>query len=442
MTASSPLPYLDLSPVRSAQGEIALPGSKSISNRVLLLAALADGVTEVQGLLDSDDTRVMLAALRTLGVQVVSGADASVATITGGARFPVQEASLFMGNAGTAIRPLTAALAMMGGRYELSGVPRMHERPIGDLVDALRMLGARISYLANEGYPPLEIGACDLDLSAPVKVNGSVSSQFLTALLLAAPLATKAAGQDFVIEVEGELISKPYVDITLNLMARFGVEVRREGWQRFVVPADASYRSPGSVLVEGDASSASYFLALGAIGGGPVRVTGVGQDSIQGDIRFADTLVAMGAKVESGPDWIQTSGVQVASGARLRAFDADFNLIPDAAMTAAVLALYADGPCTLRNIASWRVKETDRIHAMQTELRKLGAQVESTEDSLTITPPVSWTPASIGTWDDHRMAMCFSLAAFGGIEVRILNPECVSKTFPTYFDVYSKLVLA
>ncbi len=440
--ASHPTPYLDLAPVRNARGTVSLPGSKSISNRVLLLAALAEGRTRVTGLLDSDDTRVMLAALRTLGVNITQGERPDEVLVEGYGRFHVGRADLFMGNAGTAIRPLTAALAMMGGHYLLHGVPRMHERPIGDLVDALRMLGACVAYQGKEGYPPLSIGWGELNLSRPVKVNGSVSSQFLTALLLAAPLATRSAGRDFVIQVEGELISKPYVDMTLNLMRRFGVTVERDGWQRFVVPASAVYRSPGQMLVEGDASSASYFLALGAIGGGPVRVTGVGRDSIQGDVAFAHTLEAMGAQVEMGADWIETRGVKVAEGGRLKAFDADFNLIPDAAMTAAVLALYADGPCRLRNIASWRVKETDRIHAMETELSKLGATVQSTPDSLTVTPPASWRPAEIGTWDDHRMAMCFSLAAFGPVAVRILDPGCVSKTFPTYFDVYAGLVEA
>jgi len=433
-------PYLDLAPARHARGAIDLPGSKSISNRVLLLSALAEGSTRLTGLLDSDDTQVMLAALRKLGIAITAGPRPDEVLVEGARRFPVGQADLFMGNAGTAIRPLTAALAMMGGLYVLHGVPRMHERPIGDLVDALRMLGARVAYQGREGYPPLSLGWGELDLSRPVKVNGSVSSQFLTALLLAAPLATQATGRGFVVEVEGELISKPYVEMTLNLMRRFGVTVERDGWRRFTVPAQAAYRSPGHMLVEGDASSASYFLALGAIGGGPVRVTGVGRDSIQGDVAFADTLAAMGAQVEMGPDWIETRGVKVAEGGRLKAFDADFNLIPDAAMTAAVLALYADGPCRLRNIASWRVKETDRIHAMQTELAKLGATVTATPDSLTVTPPATWTPAEIGTWDDHRMAMCFSLAAFGPVGVRILDPGCVSKTFPTYFDVYAGLV--
>ncbi len=437
------LPYLDLPRVRQAQGVMALPGSKSISNRVLLLSAIAEGTTVITGLLDSDDTRVMLAALRQLGVQV-SELDAGQVTVQGVRRFPVESADLFMGNAGTAIRPLTAALALMGGEYRLSGVPRMHERPIGDLADALNALGARIDYLGQPGYPPLHIGRGEIADDAVTRVQGSVSSQFLTALLLAAPLQAGRSGKPVTIEVVGELISKPYIEITLNLMARFGVRVQRDGWSRFVIEGGAGYRSPGQIAVEGDASTASYFLALGAIGGGPLRVTGVGAASIQGDVAFADTLAQMGATVTYGPDWIEVTGVRVADGARLKAFDTDFNLIPDAAMTAAALALYADGPCQLRNIGSWRVKETDRIHAMQTELEKLGAQVESGPDWLRVIPPAqgAWRDAHIGTWDDHRMAMCFSLAAFGPAAVRILDPGCVSKTFPGYFDVYASLVSA
>ncbi|WAI82777.1 MULTISPECIES: 3-phosphoshikimate 1-carboxyvinyltransferase [Achromobacter] len=437
------LPYLDLPRVRQARGVLALPGSKSISNRVLLLSAIAEGSTTITGLLDSDDTRVMLGALRQLGVQV-SDLDAGSVTVQGVRRFPVESADLFMGNAGTAIRPLTAALALMGGDYRLSGVPRMHERPIGDLADALNALGASIDYLGQPGYPPLHIGQGQISDDAVARVQGSVSSQFLTALLLAAPLQAGRSGKPVTIEVVGELISKPYIEITLNLMARFGVQVRRDGWTRFVVDGGAGYRSPGQIAVEGDASTASYFLALGAIGGGPLRVTGVGADSIQGDVAFADTLAQMGANVAYGPDWIEVSGVLVADGARLKAFDTDFNLIPDAAMTAAALALYADGPCLLRNIGSWRVKETDRIHAMQTELEKLGAHVESGPDWLRVIPPAqdAWRDAQIGTWDDHRMAMCFSLAAFGPAAVRIMDPGCVSKTFPGYFDVYASLVSA
>jgi len=433
--------FLDLPCVRSAQGSMTLPGSKSISNRVLLLASLARGGSEIHGLLDSDDTRVMQAALRTLGVSVESIGPHAV-RVEGVARYPNPEADLFLGNAGTAVRPLTAALALLGGRYRLSGVPRMHERPIGGLVESLRGLGADIRYLGQEGYPPLAIGPRAGSAASQVEVPGSVSSQFLTALLMAAPLAVQSSGRELVIDVAGDLISKPYIEITLNLMARFGVRVEREGWQRFTVPAGSVYRSPGRIQVEGDASSASYFLALGAIGGGPVRIQGVGADSIQGDVAFARTLESMGARISMGPDWLEAAGVHVARGEKLKAFDADFNLIPDAAMTAAALALYADGPCRLRNIGSWRVKETDRIHAMQTELEKLGATVESGPDWLRVTPPApgAWRPAHIGTWDDHRMAMCFSLAAFGPVPVRILDPGCVSKTFPDYFDVYGRLV--
>ncbi|MVW78995.1 3-phosphoshikimate 1-carboxyvinyltransferase [Bordetella sp. 02P26C-1] len=433
--------YLDLPRAHRASGEVALPGSKSISNRVLLLAALAAGQTEISGLLDSDDTRVMLDALRQLGVNITEHGQGRV-TVVGAGRFPVKDSQLFLGNAGTAFRPLTAALALMGGHYRLSGVPRMHERPIGDLVDALRQWGADVEYLGQEGYPPLQIGVGTLRADTAARVQGSVSSQFLTALLLAAPILTQSSDRPVVIEVVGELISKPYIEITLNLMARYGVQVRRDGWQRFTVEAGASYRSPGAIAVEGDASSASYFLALGAIGGGPVRVTGVGEQSIQGDVAFAQTLQAMGAQITYGPDWIESRGVCVDRGERLKAFDTDFNLIPDAAMTAAALALFADGKCRLRNIGSWRVKETDRIHAMHTELEKLGATVASGPDWLEITPPAdnAWRDAHIGTWDDHRMAMCFSLAAFGPAAVRIMEPGCVRKTFPEYFDVYAGLV--
>ncbi|CAM3593350.1 3-phosphoshikimate 1-carboxyvinyltransferase [Bordetella flabilis] len=360
----------------------------------------------------------------------------------GAGRFPVPSADLFLGNAGTAVRPLTAALAMLGGDYRISGVPRMHERPIGDLVDALRALGAGVVYEGNAGYPPLRIGEAALRAGGQVSMPGSVSSQFLTAMLLAAPLYTRRTGTPLVVDIVGDLISKPYIEITLNLMARYGVDVERQGWSRFTVPAGVAYRSPGAITVEGDASSASYFLALGVIGGGPVRVTGVGRDSIQGDVAFARTLQDMGAHVDFGPDWIESRGVRVGRGERLRAFDTDFNLIPDAAMTAAALALYADGPCRLRNIGSWRVKETDRIHAMQTELAKLGAGVSAGPDWLEVTPPAvsAWRDAEIGTWDDHRMAMSMSLAAFGPVAVRILDPGCVSKTFPTYFEVYAALV--
>jgi len=416
---------LELKPARRAAGTVRLPGSKSISNRVLLLAALASGETELLGLLDADDTRVMREALAVLGVSFNGSTVRGVA-----GPFPVKKADLFLGNAGTAFRPLTAALAFSGGEYRLSGVPRMHERPIGDLVDALRGIGARVDYAGKEGFPPLAVHPGKISLEK-LRVRGDVSSQFLTALLMALPLSGKAAR----IEVQGELISKPYVEITLNVMKRFGIEVRRTGWRYFDVPA-GTYVSPGKIFVEGDASSASYFLAAGAIGGGPVRVEGVGRGSIQGDVRFTEVLERMGASVLLGEDWIEVSGEK-----KLKAIDADMNHIPDAAMTAAVLALFAEGPSVIRNVASWRVKETDRLAAMATELRKLGAQVEEGPDFLKIAPPASIREGVlVDTYDDHRMAMSFSLAALGGVSVRINDPQCVAKTFPDYFERFASIM--
>lgn len=432
--------YLDLGPYSRAQGTVRLPGSKSISNRVLLLAALAEGETTISNLLDSDDTRVMLAALEKLGVELTREGDTCVVQGARGA-FAAKTADLFLGNAGTAIRPLTAALAVNGGDYRVHGVPRMHERPIGDLVDGLRQIGAHIDYEANEGYPPLRIRPGTIAVEEPIRVRGDVSSQFLTALLMTLPLVRAKSGT-IVLEVEGELISKPYIEITMKLMERFGVTVAREGWQRFTVPAGVRYRSPGAIMVEGDASSASYFLAAGAIGGGPVRVVGVGRESIQGDVAFADALTAMGANVTMAQDWIEVRGVGHDHG-QLEAVDMDFNLIPDAAMTIAVCALFARGATTLRNIGSWRVKETDRIAAMAKELRKVGATIEEGEDFLIVTPPAKLTPnAAIDTYDDHRMAMCFSLVSLGGVPVRINDPKCVGKTFPDYFDRFETLVRA
>jgi 3-phosphoshikimate 1-carboxyvinyltransferase len=420
--------FLDLAPIARVSGSVLLPGSKSISNRTLLLAALAEGITEVKSLLASDDTGHMLEALKKLGVKWEQHGDSRDYRVEGvGGAFPIKQGDLFLGNAGTAFRPLTAALALSGGAYHLSGVARMHERPIGDLVDSLRQLGADIAYSGNEGFPPLAIKAAAIHAEGRVKVRGNVSSQFLTALLMAAPLA----GQDVHIEVIGELISKPYIEITLNLMRRFGVNVERQGWQGFTIRAGQKYKSPGEIHVEGDASSASYFLAAGAIGKGPVRVEGVGESSIQGDVRFAEALATMGAKIVMGDNWIESSGT-----GKLTAITLDCNHIPDAAMTLAVAALFAEGTTTLTNIASWRVKETDRITAMATELRKVGATVEEGADYIRITPPAKLTPnAVIDTYDDHRMAMCFGLIALGGVPVRINDPKCVGKTFPEYFSV-------
>jgi 3-phosphoshikimate 1-carboxyvinyltransferase len=462
--------FIDLPPLLSARGTVRLPGSKSISNRVLLLAALADGETQVSDLLYSDDTERMLDSLKELGVKIELPGKVDFPNthrITGcGGNFPNKRAELFLGNAGTAFRPLVAALALSGGNYQLfggiSGSPggRMHERPIGDLVDALRQLGADIRYLGNQGFPPLQISPANL-AGDTVQVRGDVSSQFLTGLLMALPLT----GRTVSIEVVGELISKPYIEITLAMMARFGVKVERQEWQRFVVFGGQRYKSPGTIFVEGDASSASYFLAAGAIGGGPVRVEGVGKDSVQGDVRFDEALRLMGAQITTGPNFIEAS--EPVTG-KLKAIDLDCNHIPDAAMTLAVAALFADGTSTLRNIASWRVKETDRIAAMAIELRKVGATVEEGADYIRITPPqppsnspltggeqcegsslvkgrlggVLNPQSGIDTYDDHRMAMCFSLVAFGGAGIRINDPGCVAKTFPDYFAMFEQITKA
>jgi 3-phosphoshikimate 1-carboxyvinyltransferase len=435
--------YLDIPPLDTAGGTVRLPGSKSISNRVLLLAALSEGSTTVHDVLESDDTAVMLNALQQLGCSVTKDADRVVITGLGG-KLVTRQASLFMGNAGTAMRPLTAALALLGGEFELSGVQRMHERPIGDLVDALRQLGCSIDYLGNDGFPPLRLRPGTLQLDAPIQVRGDVSSQFLTALLMALPLV---ASTDICINVVGELISRPYIEITLNLLRRFGVDVQRplgaENWQRFVIPAGSRLCSPGQIHVEGDASSASYFIALGAIsapgsGMNHIKIQGVGSDSIQGDIRFVEAARLMGARIEASANTMRISR----DCWPLRPLDLDCNHIPDAAMTLAVMALYADGTTVLRNIASWRVKETDRISAMGCELQKLGATVEQGADYLRITPPTQWKTGAIHTYDDHRIAMCFSLAAFNPakLPVRILDPKCVAKTFPDFFETLFSVV--
>ena len=421
---------LNLSPASHADGRITLPGSKSISNRTLLLAALASGNTEIRDVLASDDTARMLESLTKLGVKLdqIGEHDWRVHGCAG--NFHNKQADLFLGNAGTAFRPLTAALAFSNGDYQLSGVARMHERPIGDLVDALQQAGANISYLGQPGFPPLKIAPAQADLSLPIKIRGDVSSQFLTALLMALPLSKQQAS----IDVVGELISKPYIEITLNLMAKFGVQVERDGWQRFTIAANSVYISPGQLCVEGDASSASYFLAAGVIAGS-VTVDGIGQHSIQGDVRFAEALSLMGGEISYGENHITAKKAN-----KIKAIDLDCNHIPDAAMTLAVLALFADGTSTLRNIASWRVKETDRLTAMATELRKVGASVVEGSDYLQITPPTAIKAnAVIDTYDDHRMAMCFSLVSLAGVPITINDPACVNKTFPDYFACFAKI---
>jgi 3-phosphoshikimate 1-carboxyvinyltransferase len=416
-----------------AKGNIKLPGSKSISNRTLLLAALSKDRTMIGDLLASDDVSRMLESLDKLGIHCENFQDNSWNISGCSGNFPIKNADLFLGNAGTAFRPLTAALAFSNGHFTLSGVPRMHERPIGDLVDALLQAGAKIEYLDKNGFPPLKISPGEIDLSAPIKIRGDVSSQFLTALLMALPLTGKQA----TVEVIGELISKPYIEITLNLMKRFGVNVSRQEWQSFTIPANSTYISPVEIFVEGDASSASYFLAAGAIAG-KVLVEGIGERSIQGDIKFAEEIKKMGAQVDYANNSV--SALKPTSG-KLKAIDLDCNHIPDAAMTLAIMALFADGTTTLRNIASWRVKETDRIAAMATELRKVGAIVEEGADFIKIKPPATLTPnAVIETYDDHRMAMCFSLVSLGGVPITINDPKCVNKTFPDYFSQFANIV--
>jgi 3-phosphoshikimate 1-carboxyvinyltransferase len=430
--------FLDIAPIRSVRGSVRLPGSKSISNRTLLLAALARGRTTLREVLDSDDTRYMIAALRNLGVQIDTAGERSVVVTGVGGPFPVKQADLFLGNAGTAVRPLTAVLALCEGDYGIDGVARMHERPIGDLIDALRQLGCVIDYRGNTGFPPLQISPRQAMTVPEVGVRGNVSSQFLTGLLMAVPLLNPRPS----VRVDGELISKPYVTITMNAMAQFNMPVESEGWSRFRFPSDRYYESPGELFVEGDASSASYFLAAGAIaglrGGDAVRVEGVGRHSTQGDVQFAAALERAGAAVRMGEHWIEaTAAEDCRRSGHLRAIDIDCNHIPDAAMTLAITALFAEGTTTLRNIASWRVKETDRLAAMATELRKLGAVVDEGADYLRVTPPAALQSATIDTYDDHRMAMCFALAGLGGVTIRINDPDCVNKTFPAFFDVLS-----
>ena len=420
-----------LKAVQSVSGQVTLPGSKSITNRILLLSAIADGATTIIGPLVSDDTLHMIDALKKLQVDLTQKDNGDILIHGTRGNFKNKSAEIFLGNAGTAFRPLTAALSFSKGQYTLSGLPRMHERPIKDLVDALLQLNADITYLGQEGYPPLKISPSEIMIYGPIKIRGDISSQFLTSLLMAMPLTKK----EVVIEIEGDLISKPYIDITLNLMARFGIHVKKIDWKHFVIPGSSSYVSPGEIFVEGDASSASYFLAAGALAG-DIEVKGIGRNSIQGDVKFAEALVLMGADIN-----ILEASIQVTKVAALQAINLDCNHIPDAAMTLAVLALFAKGTTKLLNIGSWRVKETDRIKAMATELRKLGAAVTEGNDFIEITPPLKIKEhVEIDTYDDHRMAMCFSLVSLRNIPITINDPACVNKTFPTYFEILESII--
>src|SRR5262245_7233620 len=435
---------LTISPIARFHGTLALPGSKSLSNRLLLLSALAEGGTQVTGVLMSEDTEVMLASLRALGVGMRGEPGGQAPMWIGGKAGALNEPrsgpgdavrgdplKLFLGNAGTAMRPLTAVLAAGHGAFVLEGVPRMHERPIGDLVAGLRQLGGQVTYLGREGYPPLRIEASGL-AGGTARISGKTSSQFLSALLMAAPLARAPVA----IEIADTLVSEPYVAMTLALMGRYGVRVAQPRPLRYEVPAPRLYRSPGRVLVEGDASSASYFLAGAAITGGAVRVEGCGSDSLQGDAHFAEVLERMGAQTR-----VEPAAIEVQGGAGLTGIDADLTAMPDVAMTLAVTALFARGPTTLRGIGTWRVKETDRMAAVSTELAKLGGRTEVGADSLVVHPPARMRAASIATYNDHRMAMAFALAACGGEPVVIENPACVAKTFPAFFDELERLTV-
>ncbi|BBN81711.1 3-phosphoshikimate 1-carboxyvinyltransferase [Pseudoalteromonas sp. A25] len=420
---------LTLKPISKVSGSVTLPGSKSLSNRILLLAALADGTTEVHNLLDSDDIRHMLGALAHMGVEVTLSDDKTTASVVGCAgHLKTPSEALFLGNAGTAYRPLTAVLAATAGRFELIGEPRMEERPIGHLVDAMTALGADIQYTKSKDYPPLLIQGQTLN-GGEVEIDGSISSQFLTALLMAAPLFTDKT----IIRIKGELVSKPYIDITIGVMAQFGVKVVNDNYQTFTVQGGQTYQSPSRIMVEGDASSASYFIAAAAIAGGEVEIRGVGKQSVQGDIGFANVMEQVGAQI----DWYDEKLV-VRKG-HLKGVDIDANAIPDAAMTLATVALFAEGPTAIRNIYNWRVKETDRLSAMATELRKVGADVVEGHDYIEVTPPKKLNLTDIDTYNDHRIAMCFSMVAVGGQEVIINDPGCTAKTFPTYFDVLASI---
>ena len=420
-----------LKAVQSVFGQVTLPGSKSITNRILLLSAIAKGETTIKHPLQSDDTHHMIEALKILQVDLTQKENGDILIQGARGQFKNKSAEIFLGNAGTAFRPLTAALAFSQGDYMLSGVPRMHERPIKDLVDALLQLNADITYLNEEGYPPLKISPSEIIINGSVKIRGDISSQFLTALLMAIPLTKKEVS----IEIVGDLISKPYIDITLNLMNRFGVQVKKIDWQYFVIPGSGGYVSPGEIFVEGDASSASYFLAAGALAG-DIEVKGIGKNSIQGDIKFTEALTLMGSEIQ-----ILEGSIKASKASTLQAINLDCNHIPDAAMTLAVLALFANGTTKLHNIGSWRVKETDRIKAMATELKKLGAEVVEGEDFIEITPPLHIKEnIEIDTYDDHRIAMCFSLVSLKNIPIIINDPACVNKTFPTYFEVLESIV--
>ena len=425
---------LRLDPIRRISGSITLPGSKSLSNRVLLLAMLSEGETLIENLLDSDDVRRMVDALAKLKISYEEDRPNKKIRVRGVVgRIPVVEAKLFLGNAGTAIRPLTAALTLGHGRFVLDGIERMRERPIQDLLDGLNQLGAHVRSIYNTGCPPVEIIADGL-LGGVTELSGAISSQYLSAILLTSPYAKTPVE----IRIRDHLVSIPYVEMTIRLMSRFGVNVVvSEDFRNFYINAPQNYQSPETYFVEGDASSASYFLAGAAITGGSVTVVGCGTESLQGDAQFAKVLEMMGAEV----GW-QANKITVQGSGNLKGIDVDMNEMPDAAMTLAVTALFAKGTTAIRNIYNWRLKETERLKAVSCELKKLGASVDEGEDYLIIVPPRELMPAEISTYDDHRMAMAFSLAACSEVPITILNPTCVNKTFPDYFNQLSELTIS
>ena len=411
---------------KQVRGCIKLPGSKSITNRVLLMAALGSGVTKLIDPLRSEDTDQMINALIKLGVSVKEVNDDQNSIEIKGAEqnFPNKNTNLFLGNSGTTFRPLAAVLAMMRGDYYLSGIERMHERPIKDLVDALEQMGSSIQYEKNHGYPPITINNSSIEISEPIQIKGDISSQYLTALLIAGPISNN----EFNIEVIGDLISKPYIDITLKLLTKFNIFYNNDNWRLFSLKKDSVYRNPTKIFVEGDASSASYFFAAASLAGS-IEIKGINKDSIQGDLKFLDIISKMGAKIEYKSD-----SIQVSRASNLKGLEIDCIEIPDAAMTLAIMAVFADKPTKLKNIGSWRVKETDRILAMNNELTKMGVEVSTTHDSMTIFPQKQLNDnISIETYNDHRIAMCFSLFCLKNLNITIQDPNCVNKTYPDYF---------
>ena len=411
---------------KQVRGCIKLPGSKSITNRVLLMAALGSGVTKLIDPLRSEDTDQMINALIKLGVSVKDvNDDKNIIEIKGAEHnFPNKNTNLFLGNSGTTFRPLAAVLAMMRGDYYLSGIERMHERPIKDLVDALEQMGSSIQYEKNHGYPPISINNSPIEISEPIQIKGDISSQYLTALLIAGPISNN----EFNIEVIGDLISKPYIDITLKLLTKFNIFYNNDNWRLFSLKKDSVYKNPTKIFVEGDASSASYFFAAASLAGS-IEIKGINKDSIQGDLKFLDIISKMGAKIEYKSD-----SIQVSKASNLKGLEIDCIEIPDAAMTLAIMAVFADKPTKLKNIGSWRVKETDRILAMDNELTKMGVEVSATHDSMTIFPQKQLNDnISIETYNDHRIAMCFSLFCLKNLNITIQNPNCVNKTYPDYF---------